>query len=546
MPTLGQHITDRLYRAGIRAGFAVPGDYSLQLHKHFQQSPIELIGTTNELCAGYAADAYARVNGIGLAVFTYCVGGFSILNAVAQAEAEKSPVVFLSGSPGMKEREEGLLLHHMVRSFEAQHRVFSHLTCANTVLRDPNRAAYEIDRVLEALKTYKRPVYIEVPRDLIDKPVNYGLDQGTPKSLNSDEEVLGEVLANITDYINSSQNPVILAGEEIARFGLEGQLKKLAEKTGIPVATSLLGKSVFNERHPMSLGVYAGRVSKGEVRKRVDESDCLIILGVMQTDVNMGFMPLKIGKRKIVLATSESCQIRNSFYKDVVFADLVNGLTVADIRTRRSIPIVEEREKPIFQSVSAAKMTVQRFFKKIDSVLDANTAIVADVGESLFGAADLTMHGAMTFLSPAFYTSMGFALPGTLGVVTARPDVRPFVFVGDGAFQMTGMEFSGLVRRFEEGKCKAPKIFVLNNRGYTTERLILEGPWNDIQEWNFEKIPSVVGGGKGYVVETEGELDSVLAEIMNSDEVCIVNVKLAKNDTSAALTRFGANLKNKV
>jgi indolepyruvate decarboxylase len=541
MPTLGQHITDRLHRAGIKHGFHVPGDYTLPLYKHFRNSPIELIGTTSELNAGYAADAYARVNGIGLAMFTYCVGGFSILNAVAQAEAEKSPVVFLSGSPGLKERQEGMLLHHMVRSFECQHKVFSNVTCANTVLRDANRAAFEIDRVLEALKTYKRPVYIEIPRDLIDKPISYALDQGTPKPATSDEEVLVEVLDDVVEYINAARSPVILAGEEIARFGLQDQLRKLAEKTGIPVATSLLGKSVFNERHPLALGVYAGGMSKEEVAKVVDQSDCLIILGVMQTDVNMGFMPLKIGKRKVVLVTSESCQIRNSFYKDVVFSEFVNGLLVSNIRTRQTVPLIEDREPAPFVVNENAKLTVARFFEKIDTVLDEKTAIIADVGESLFGATDLTVPKAMQFLSPAFYTSMGFAVPGTLGVMSARPDLRTLVFVGDGAFQMTGMEVSTLVRRG-----LTPIIFVLNNQGYSTERLLLDGPWNDIQNWSHENIPSVIGGGKGFVVETEGDLDGVLTEALASKELCIVNVKLAKADISPALNRFANKIKKRV
>src|SRR6185437_15343815 len=145
MPSLSQHCVDQLYRAGVKHAFHLPGDYSLPIYKQFHNSPIKLIGTSSELAAGYAADAYARVNGIGLAIVTYCVGGFSILNAVAQAEAEKSPVIFLSGSPGIKERRQGMMLHHMVRTFECQHKVFSEVTCANTVLRDPTRAGYEID-----------------------------------------------------------------------------------------------------------------------------------------------------------------------------------------------------------------------------------------------------------------------------------------------------------------------------------------------------------------------------------------------------------------
>lgn len=543
MATLGKHIVDSLARAGVKTGFHIPGDYTLPMYKHFNNSGIELVGTTTERAAGIAADAYARVNGIGLCMVTYCVGGFNALDPIAGAFAEKSPVVIISGSPGMKERKEGMLLHHMVRSFECQHEVFANITCANTVLRDPARAGYEIDRVLDALKTYRRPVYIEIPRDMIDKPIAYGLEQGVPKVECSDDEVLTEVLDGIVEYINSSKNPVILAGEEIARYGLIDRLKKLAEKTNIPVATSMLGKGVFNERHPLSIGVYAGGdMSRPDVAKAVADSDCLIMLGVMQTDFNLGFIPLKIGKRKIVLATSESCQIRNSFYNGVRFPELIDGLIVSNIRPRNTVPaFIEERDQPTFDAKPEAKITVGRLFEKIDSILTDKHAVIADIGDSLLGASDLTLHNSMQFLSPAFYTSMGFAVPGCLGVMKARPDLKPLVFVGDGAFQMTGMEISTLVRNGLPAK-----IFVLNNGGYQTERMLLDGSFNDIQDWKFENIPQIVGGGVGYVVETEGDLERVLAEALPSKELCIINVKLGKGDISPALARFTGKLKKRV
>ncbi len=544
MATLGKYIVDSLARAGIRHGFNIPGDYTLPMYKHFKDSGIELVGTTTERSAGIAADAYARVNGIGLCMVTYCVGGFNALDAIAGAFSEKSPVVIISGSPGMKERKEGMLLHHMVRSFECQHEVYSNVTCASTVLRDPSRAAYEIDRVIDALKTYSRPVYIEIPRDMIDRHIHYPLDQGVPKSNESDEEVIQEVLSEITEYINNSKKPVIFAGEEIARYGLLGQLKKLAEKTNIPVATSLLGKGVFSERHPLSLGVYSGSdLSRPDVAKAVDESDCLIMLGVMQTDFNLGFIPLKIGKKKIVLATSDSCQIRNSFYKKVSFPELVEGLLVSNIIPRNSTgsSFVEERAQPGFKPNPSAKLTVGRLFEKIDSILNDKTVVIADIGDSLLGASDLTLHNSMQFLSPAFYTSMGFAVPGCLGVMKAKPECTPLVFVGDGAFQMTGMEISTLVRNG-----LAPKIFVLNNGGYQTERMLLDGSFNDIQDWKFEKLPEIVGGGKGYVVETEGELENVLSEALTNKELCIINVKIGKGDISPALARFTGKLKKRI
>jgi indolepyruvate decarboxylase len=165
---LGQYLIRRLYDLGARHVFGIPGDYVLGFYKLLENSPLELVGTTTELSAGYAADAYARIKGIGVACVTYGVGGFSIVNAVACAYAEESPVVVISGAPGLRERGPHQYLHHVVRSFETQREVFRHLTVASAALEDPLTAFREIDRVLFACTRYKRPVYIELPRDIIE------------------------------------------------------------------------------------------------------------------------------------------------------------------------------------------------------------------------------------------------------------------------------------------------------------------------------------------------------------------------------------------
>ena len=166
--TIGQYLIDRLHAIGVGHVFGIPGDYILGLYKMLEASPIELVGVTREDSAGFAADAYARVNGIGCVAVTYCVGGLSLCNSVAGAYAEKSPVVVLGGSPGMNERERNPLLHHKVKGFETQFEVMEKLTVASTVLDDPMTAFAEIDRVLTAAQRYKRPVYIEIPRDMVD------------------------------------------------------------------------------------------------------------------------------------------------------------------------------------------------------------------------------------------------------------------------------------------------------------------------------------------------------------------------------------------
>lgn len=542
MPTVGEFLIDRLSRAGVKHTFGVPGDYVLGLYDKISRSgSIEMVGTTNEAAAGFAADAYARANGLGCVVVTYCVGGFSLLNSIGGAFAEKSPVVVVSGSPGLKERQEGMLLHHMVKEFECQHKVFSNVTAANTVLRDPNTAAYEIDRVLEAARTHKRPVYIEVPRDMVDRPVKYDLDLGSPPGRVSDEAALTEVLAEIEEYVNGSRFPVILAGVEVARFGLGEKLRKFAERTNIPVATTMLGKSVFSERHPLSLGVYAGRLSRPEVQKQVDESDCLVMLGVMQTDVNLGFLPLKVGGRKVILVTSESVRVRHAEYNNVTFMDVADGLLGGGVESRSGAVYNTRRVPSGFSPRPAARITVSRFFEKLEATLTPNMAILADTGDSLFGATDLNVHDSNLFFGPAFYTSMGFSVPGCVGLAAARPGVRPIVLVGDGAFQMTGMEISTLVRR----KSNAV-VFVLNNGGYGTERMLKDGAYNDIADWQYHLLPQVIGGGKGFLVETEEQLEEAVAAALANNSLSVVNVKVEKTDYSPALDRFAKRLKTRL
>jgi indolepyruvate decarboxylase len=244
--SIGQYLIQRLQECGVRDIFGIPGDYVLGFCAQLEKSPIRFVGCTREDCAGFAADAYARINGIGAVCVTYCVGGLSLCNSIAGAYAEKSPVVVISGAPGLGERTGNPLLHHKVKDFHTQSEVFRRLCAADAVLLDPSAAFREIDRVLATVLRYRRPGYIELPRDIIDMvpPGPY-----TPAStqLQSDPAVLSEAVAEAARRIRQSERPVILAGVEIHRFGLQDRLLALAEGAGIPVTSTLLGKSVVSE-----------------------------------------------------------------------------------------------------------------------------------------------------------------------------------------------------------------------------------------------------------------------------------------------------------
>src|SRR3954468_23576360 len=209
-PSVGEYLIQRLYHYGVRHVFGIPGDYVLGFYDLLGKSKLGLINTSDEQGAGFAADAYARVRGLGVVCVTYCVGGLKVANTTAEAFAEKSPVVVISGAPGISEREKNPLLHHKVREFDTQKKVFEQLTVASTVLSDPQIALQEIDRVLNAALRYKRPVYIELPRDLVAVP---GIPHHRPREIHetSDARTLAAALAEAEEMINKAKKPVIIA-----------------------------------------------------------------------------------------------------------------------------------------------------------------------------------------------------------------------------------------------------------------------------------------------------------------------------------------------
>ncbi len=536
-PSIGSYLIQRLQEYGVRDIFGIPGDFVLQFYGMLEESPIRVIGTTNEACAGYAADGYARINGIGAVCVTYCVGGLSLCNSVAGAYAEKSPVIVISGSPGMGERRSDPLLHHRVKDFNTQRDVFEKITVASASLEDELTAFREIDRCLAACVRYKRPVFLELPRDkvlavpqhehhtLVEHPV-------------SDPDALREALDEAKESIKAARKPVIIAGIELHRFCLQDQLLKFAEHNNIPICATLLGKSVVSERHPLYLGVYEGAMGREEVRKYVEESDCIILLGAFMSDINLGGFTAQLDPGKCIYATSEKLRIRHHHFHNIVFADFMNAVSDKKFSTKRVAPKIKQPEIAPWKPSNAAPMTMKRLFQKINSVLDQKLVVVSDTGDSLFAAADLSITQHTEFLSTAYYTSMGFAIPASMGVQVANRQLRPLVLVGDGAFQMTCMELSTTVRHNFN-----PIVIVLNNKGYSTERFIQEGPFNDIHNWQYHKIPELLGAGWGFEVHTEGDLEKAFkAAFANQDSFSLLNVHLDKMDVSPALKRLAERL----
>jgi indolepyruvate decarboxylase len=328
---------------------------------------------------------------------------------------------------------------------------------------------------------------------------------------------------------------------------LQETLLRLVEATGIPVAATLLGKSVIGEQHPLYLGVYEGAMGREEVRRYVESSDCVIMLGVFMTDINLGVFTARLDPARCVYATSERMAIRYHTFEDVRFKDFMRGLLRGPWRRRKRATIPRSPAPAVFGTGRKSnppdqRLTVRKLFERLNCFLREDTTVISDVGDALFGAADLSIHRGTEFLAPAYYTSMGFAIPAAVGAQLANPKSRPLVLVGDGAFQMTGMELATLARYRLN-----PIVVVLNNRGYGTERPMQDGPYNDVWSWQYHRFPEVLGAGRGFVVETERDLNAALvAAEQHTESFCLIEARLDPADRSPALQRLTERLAKRI
>jgi len=541
--TIANRLISELMARNVRHVFGIPGDYALGLFKAIEDSALRLVNTCDEQGAGFAADAYARVRGLGAVAVTYGVGGLKLVNSTAQAYAERSPVVVISGAPGVRETTGDALLHHRVRDFGTQMRVFREVTVAQAVLDDPAIAEREIRRVLDACLRHKRPVYLELPRDCALIPcLSEGARDPVPPPVPYDQATLDEALTEAVAMLNRAERPIILAGVEIHRFGLQDKLIRLVGKSGIRFATTIMGKSVVNEELPGFVGVYAGSLSNELARGAVEQADCVLNLGAMLTDLDTGIFTAHLEPSKIIAAGAESLTIRRHAFQGIGLATFLDALCNAELVARGPLPPSCHAGAPPFTAEPHGPLSIARLFDCLDSELGANVVVIADPGDALFGAIDLTIHSRTEFIACAYYASLGFAVPAALAIELAEPQWRPLVLVGDGAFQMTGMELTTAARYG-----LTPIVIVLDNHGYATERPMLDGRFNDVHAWRCAEIPRLINYGRGYHVTTEGGfVDALRAALADDQTLAIIHVEIAPGDISPALDRLTRELGRRV
>jgi len=537
--SIGQYLLDKLHSIGVRHIYGLPGDYVLKFNKLIEEHPIKFINCTIENSAGYMADAEARLLGLGVACITYGVG-IGIANSIAQAFVESSPVIIISGAAGTDEFSKCHYLHHLINKTQqdqadiTQLEIFKQITGAQAVLNDPTTAENEINRVIHYCLENKKPVYIEIPRNFIHMPLD------TCKKIEfvkkeSENSSLKEALDEVVSILQKSRQPVIWAGHEILRHRLSSDLLKFAEEYNIPIASSLLGKTAISEHHPLFLGLYQGGMSRPEVQQFFEKCDCHIILGTVLSDVETGIFSAKIKENIIFANTLEGIRIHHHTYPNILFQDFIKDLKTIKLQKKFSNQFHSHSSRKLPFISRNAKITVTRLFECLQYYLKKDNIVVTDIGDALFGSEDLILD-ENSFLASAYFETLGFGAPGAIAAQLAMPGKRVIGIVGDGGFQMTAMELATAVRYKLD-----PVIIVLNNHGYGTERPLLEGSYNDIQDWNYTKIPEVVGGGVGIEVRTEMEFEKVLQEALSTrGHFFLIEAELDKLDFSPTMKRFSA------
>jgi len=537
-PTVGSFLFDYLAAKGVTHVFGIPGDFALPTFRWLEQSSLDIITLTHEPSVGFAADGYARVHGLGVALVTYCVGGLNMLNSVACAYAEKSPLLVISGGPSPADRKADGLLHHKVRTFDSQRRIYEEVTCANTVLTDPETAPAEIMRVVEEVLSHCRPGYIEIPYDVVDMPIKIPplINKPAPTS---DAENLAAMIEDAAAMIGSAKQPVMIADVELHRHGLTDLALAVAEKFNIPIASTLLSKSIISENHPLFIGVYSGSLSDAAVQRYVEDSDCVLMLGAFITDVFLGMNTASLNRKHALLATTEKMRIGYRSYENVLLKEFLEQLLAAPIakHSLSNLPAPAPKPKPLTADEKNNPLTIEQFFRVVGLHVGENSTVVCDTGDALLGAMQLRTAKSSNFLSDAYYLSMGFAVPAAIGVMAAQPASQVFAIVGDGAFQMTGIELSTAAKYGMK-----PIVFILNNDGYGTQRHILDGSFNQIHMWDYTKLTELLRHGKSWKVGTCGALETAIGEAIASNTLSVIEVTIPRDDCSPSLRRMGEEL----
>ena len=532
---LGRALLRALKARGVAEIFGIPGDFALPLFKVIEEAKIlPLFTLSHEPAVGFAADAAARFHTRpSVAAVTYGAGALNMVNPIAAAYSEKSPVVVLSGGPGLADRSTGLLLHHQAKRLSSQIEIYKEVTCDQAILDDMQRAPQVIARVLDNCVNHSRPVYLEIPRDVVFE--NCAAVPRPAPAPAADKDALNACADEILERIHAAKSPVLVVDVEIRRFGLEAQVTQLCRGMGIPVVTTFMGRGLLAGQKVPFRGTYMGVAGDPDVTLLVESSDCLLALGVILSDTNFGVSEKRIDLRRSILACDGQVTLGYHTYSNLPLTALVQALNRRLKKGRTyTAPALNY---PRGLKANADLITPLAIATAVNDLFDRaeRMPIAADMGDCLFTALDIEN---TSLVAPGYYATMGFGVPAGLGVQAATGR-RPLILVGDGAFQMTGWELINC-RRYGWN----PIVLLFNNASWEMLRAFQpESKFNNLDDIRYAELAAGLGG-RGYRVHTSRDLVKALdASVRDKSCFQLIEIMLPRGVLSRTLQRYVDGIK---
>ncbi|PVW04755.1 indolepyruvate decarboxylase [Microbacterium sp. Gd 4-13] len=541
--TVADHLLDRLADAGVRHLFGVPGDFTLAFLDHVEAHPsIEWVGCANELGAGYAADGYARLGGLGALSTTFGVGELSAIGAVAGSYAEHVPVLHVVGAPTTAVQAAGRATHHTLGDGDFGHfaRMTAEVTAAQAVL-SPETTTDEIDRVITAVLERRLPGYLVIPADVAEHPASPPAAPLPQHPGVTDPGVLARFRAEVEGRVAAASTVSALADILVSRLDVEAQLHRVLDE-GIPHATLLWGRRVVDEAAPAYLGSYVGAASSSAVREGIEQADLLIMAGVQFTDLTSGFFSQHLDASRSIEIRGEHARIGDDDFRPLAMGDALD--VVADVlaatggRLRAGAAVAASHPDTSGPNEGALSQTA--LWREVTGFLRDGDTVLADQGTSFYGMAGHRLPHGVVFGGQPLWAAIGFTLPALLGAALARPERRPVLLIGDGAAQLTIAELGTLLRH------RIPAVIVVvDNDGYTVERVIhgLHEEYNDIARWDWTALLAALdptGTAVGVKASTVAELTAALADARTASGLTLIQAVVPSDDVPPVLRDVAA------
>ena len=495
--TVAEYAVERLAALGIGHAFGVPGDYAFSFDDAIEASErVMWIGDASELNAAYAADGYARIRGAAILCTTYAVGELSALNGVMGSYAERLPVFHLVGQPS------------------------------------------EMERVISEALTQRRPAYITAAEDAALLPVI-----GTPVAgvllaqvarAPSDPASLDAAIAAITARVAASASTVVLAAYTIGRFGLQQQLTRFLDATGLAYATTPMDKAVISETDPHFLGTYAGASSGAGVQEAVEGAGLVLNLGgVAFADSNTGTWSDELDPDRMITVWPDYVQAGGTTFGSVYLADVLERLTGTLPKT--ATPKVPARTATSLPGAAGHQVSSATLYPRLANFFREDDIVIAETGLCMSYLPSVRLPNGAVFHNQTLWGSIGWATPAAFGAAMADPSRRTVLVTGDGSHQLTANDIGAM------GRYRAkPVIILLNNSMYGIEEVLSEQQghvYDFLAPWNYYELPAAFGCTGWYTarVTTVGELDAALAKASQHDNGCYLEIMLGRSDIPASL-----------